>query len=168
MWENLPPPPPPYCYLENPVMSVQLQNGDSYKYWMWLSGNQVWSNWSTNGVIPYRYKTISVFNSLGINLSIPSYFPWIIWKITGNQKNLKHFGHFSWVHQLIPSPEPNLKNYGSIRYWPKRYFSWKNGTKSFNNPYSIPSLCVLHQNKFLHNFHKRRQHLIVGHIKGLY
>ena len=121
-----------------------------------------------NGIIPYRYQKISVFNSPRINLSIPSYFRWIIWKITGNQKNLKHFGHFSWVHQLIPSPEPNLKNYGSIWYWPKRYFSWKNGTKNFNNPYSIPSLSVLHQNKFLHNFHKRRQHLIVGHIKGLY
>ena len=33
----------------------------------------------------------------------------------------------------------------------------KKGTKNFNTPYSNPYLCVLHQNKALHNFHGRGQ-----------
>ena len=43
----------------------------------------------------------------------------------------------------------------------------KNGTKNFTIPSSIPFLSVLHQNKALHNFHKRGQHPIAGDIKGL-
>ena len=31
----------------------------------------------------------------------------------------------------------------------------KKGTKQFTNPYSIPFQSVLHQNKALHNFHKK-------------
>ena len=43
----------------------------------------------------------------------------------------------------------------------------KKGTKNFTTPYSIPFLSVLHQNKALHNFHKREQHPTVGRTKGL-
>ena len=45
--------------------------------------------------------------------------------------------------------------------------SWKKGTKNFTIPYSISFLSALHQNKTLHNFHKRGQGLTVGRIKGL-
>ena len=44
----------------------------------------------------------------------------------------------------------NLEHLGIVRYWPKIYL-----------------LRVLHQNKALDNFHKRRQRPIPGHIKGL-
>ena len=39
--------------------------------------------------------------------------------------------------------------------------------RNFTTPYSIPFLNVLHQNKALHIFHKRGQHLIARCIKGL-
>ena len=45
--------------------------------------------------------------------------------------------------------------------------SWKKRTKKFTIPYSISFLSALHQNKTLHNFHKRGQGLTVGCIKGL-
>ena len=35
------------------------------------------------------------------------------------------------------------------------YFLKKKSTKNFNSPYSIIFPSVLHQNKALHNFHKR-------------
>ena len=38
------------------------------------------------------------------------------------------------------------------------HFFWKKCTKNFTSPYSIPFLSVLHQNKALHNFHKRGTH----------
>ena len=41
------------------------------------------------------------------------------------------------------------------------FFFEKKGPKIFTTPYSIPFLNVLHQNKVLYNFHKRRQHSIV-------
>ena len=44
----------------------------------------------------------------------------------------------------------NLEHLGIVRYWPKIYL-----------------LRVLHQNKALDNFHKRRQRPIPGHIKCL-
>ena len=43
----------------------------------------------------------------------------------------------------------------------------KRARKNFTTPYSISFLSVLHQNKALHNFHKRGQCPIAGHIKGL-
>ena len=43
----------------------------------------------------------------------------------------------------------------------------KRGTKNFTTPCSIPFLRVLHQNKVLYNFHKRRQRLIARHIRSL-
>ena len=42
----------------------------------------------------------------------------------------------------------------------------KKGTKNFSTPYSIPFLNVLHQNKALHNFHKREQRPTVGCIRS--
>ena len=47
------------------------------------------------------------------------------------------------------------------------FFFEKKGTKNLTTPYSIPFLSVLHQNKALHNFHKRGQRPTVGRIKGL-
>ena len=46
-------------------------------------------------------------------------------------------------------------------------FFEKKGNKNLTTPYSIPFLSVLHQNKVLHNFHKRGQRPTVGHRKGL-
>ena len=40
------------------------------------------------------------------------------------------------------------------------------GAKNLTAPYSVPFLSVLHQNKALHNFHKRGQSPTVGHIKA--
>ena len=37
----------------------------------------------------------------------------------------------------------------------------------FTTSYSIPFLSILHQNKALHTFHKRRQYRIARHIKGV-
>ena len=37
----------------------------------------------------------------------------------------------------------------------KGTFFKKKGTEAFTTPYSIPFLSVLHQNKGLHNFHKK-------------
>ena len=56
---------------------------------------------------------------------------------------------------------PNIKNQGSFR---KRV---KKGNKNFTTPYLSPFLSVLHQNKALHNFHKRGQPSIAGGIKFL-
>ena len=51
-----------------------------------------------------------------------------------------------------------IENLGSFQYWPKwASFFWKKGSKNLTTLYSIPFLVVLHQNKALHNFHKRRQ-----------
>ena len=44
----------------------------------------------------------------------------------------------------------------------------KNGNQNFTNLYSIPFLSVLHQNKALHNFHKKEQRSTVGRRKGLH
>ena len=44
-------------------------------------------------------------------------------------------------------------------------FFQKKGTKIFTTPYSIPFVRVLHENKALHNFHKRGQCPIVGRKK---
>ena len=49
----------------------------------------------------------------------------------------------------------------------KGHFFKKKVTKNFPTPYSIPFLSVMHQNKALHNFHKRRQHPNATYIKGL-
>ena len=46
-------------------------------------------------------------------------------------------------------------------------FLKKKNTKNITIPYSNPFLSVLHQNKALHNFHKREQRTIAGWIKGL-
>ena len=48
----------------------------------------------------------------------------------------------------------------------KRYFL-KKGTKNVTPLYLIPFLSLLHQNKALKNFWKRRQCLIVEHNIGL-
>ena len=57
------------------------------------------------------------------------------------------------------------------QYWPIFFififFFEIKGTKNLTTPYSIPYLSVLHQNKSLHNFHKRGQPPTVRHIKGL-
>ena len=47
------------------------------------------------------------------------------------------------------------------------HFFQKKGTKNFTTPYSLLFLSVLHQNKTLHNFHKRWKRPIVGRKKGL-
>ena len=39
--------------------------------------------------------------------------------------------------------------------------------KNFTSLYSFLFLSVLYQNKALHNFHKKGQHLTARHIKGL-
>ena len=49
----------------------------------------------------------------------------------------------------------------------KGHFLGKKGTKYFTTPYSIIFLSVLHQNKALHNFHKRGQCLTARCIKSL-
>ena len=49
----------------------------------------------------------------------------------------------------------------------KETFFQKKGTNNFIIPYLILFLRVLHQNKALHNFHKRGQGLIAGCMKGL-
>lgn len=54
-----------------------------------------------NGVIPYIYKIISVLNSPRINFSIPSYFQWIMWAITEEQKSHKTFWAFFGVPRLV-------------------------------------------------------------------
>ena len=63
----------------------------------------------------------------------------------------------------------NLENLGSFQYWPKWFFFFFEikETKNLITFNSIPFLSVLHQNKALHNFHKRGQPPTVGHIKGL-
>ena len=43
----------------------------------------------------------------------------------------------------------------------------KKDTKNSTTPWSISFLSVLHQNKALYNFHKRKQRPMAGHIKGL-
>ena len=43
----------------------------------------------------------------------------------------------------------------------------KKSTKHFTTPYSIHFVNVLHQNKALHNFHRKGQHSIAECIKGL-
>ena len=44
---------------------------------------------------------------------------------------------------------------------------FKKKSKNFTTAYSFLFLSVLHQNKALHNFHKREQRPIAGYIKGL-
>ena len=66
----------------------------------------------------------------------------------------------------------NLENLCSIQYWPKRALflkkkKKKKGNKNLTTPNSIPFLSVLHRNRALHNFHKRRQRPIAGCIKGV-
>ena len=63
----------------------------------------------------------------------------------------------------------NLENLCSVQYWPKRalFFLGGEGTKNLTTPNSIPFLSVLHRNRALHNFHKRRQRPIAGRIKGV-
>ena len=72
----------------------------------------------------------------------------------------------------------NLENLCSVQYWPKRALFFlegekkkkkkkKKGTKNLTTPNSIPFLSVLHRNRALHNFHKRRQRPIAGRIKGV-
>ena len=48
----------------------------------------------------------------------------------------------------------------------KGTFFQKKGTNNFIIPYLILFLRVLHQNKALHNFHKKGQRLIAGCVKG--
>ena len=47
------------------------------------------------------------------------------------------------------------------------FFFEKREPKLSHTLFSIPFLSVLHQNKALHNFHKRGQRPTVGRIKGL-
>ena len=68
---------------------------------------------------------------------------------------------------FLPYTKPNLQNQGSIGYWLKWALFLKNCTKHFTTPYSIPFLSVLHQNKALHNFHKRGWRPTAEHVKGL-
>ena len=49
----------------------------------------------------------------------------------------------------------------------KKTTSLKKDTKNFTIPNSTPFLSALHQNEALHNFHKKRQHLIAGCMKDL-
>ena len=49
----------------------------------------------------------------------------------------------------------------------KGTFFEKKGHQTFYHPLFNPFLSVLHQNKALHNFHKRGQHPIPGSIKSL-
>ena len=49
----------------------------------------------------------------------------------------------------------------------KGTFLKKNATKTLPPHLKSPFLSVLHQNKALHNFHKRGQHSILRHKKGL-
>ena len=48
-----------------------------------------------------------------------------------------------------------------------QFFEEKGDLKYFITSYSISFLSILHQNKALHTFHKRGQHRIARHIKGL-
>ena len=52
-------------------------------------------------------------------------------------------------------------------FYEKGHFFKKRTPKIPPTPYSISFLSVLHQNKALHNFHKRGQHLIVERNTGL-
>ena len=49
----------------------------------------------------------------------------------------------------------------------KGTFFKKRDIKSFTTCYLIPFQSVLYQNKALHNFHKKGQHPIARHMKGL-
>ena len=49
----------------------------------------------------------------------------------------------------------------------KGTFFKKRVIKSFTTSYLIPFQSVLYQNKALHNFHKKGQHPIARHMKGL-
>ena len=87
--------------------------------------------------------------------------PWVEWTY-----------HKQMVKLDIMKAVFDLENLGSFQYLPKLpffcyCFFWKKGTRNFTTPYSIPFLSVLHQNKALHNFHKRGQRPTVGRIKGL-
>ena len=64
---------------------------------------------------------------------------------------------------------PNLENLVQRPILSKKStFFEKKGTKNFTTPYSTPFVSVLYQNKALHNFQKRGQHLIGTCIKGLH
>ena len=66
-----------------------------------------------------------------------------------------------------------LEIQGSLRYWPERALFYEKQAcflkkgPTFPPPHSIPFLSVWHQNKILHNFHKRGQCSIVKHNIGL-
>ena len=62
------------------------------------------------------------------------------------------------------------KNLGQLLILAKMgtlFWGEKKGYQKFHDACSIPFLSVLHKNKALHHFHKRGQHLIARHIKGL-
>ena len=87
--------------------------------------------------------------------------PWVEWTY-----------HKQMVKLDIMKAGSDLENLGSFQYLPKLHFFVivffsKKGTRNFTTPYSIPFLSVLHQNKALHNFHKRGQRATAGRIKGL-
>ena len=82
----------------------------------------------------------------------------------GFQKKAKNIPRS--IFEGYNSPQSNVKVV--ILYSCSHSTTCVEATKNFTTPYSIPFASILHQSKDLHNFHKRRQHLIARRIKGLH
>ena len=99
------------------------------------------------------------------------------------KKNFTNFHGFSWIHPKSLTPLLNDQNQlrvtrASYRKLGQRHILTKSrkffseNKKDTNNStvsysMSIPFLSGLVKNKALYNFHKRRQHMTAGYIKGL-
>ena len=97
--------------------------------------------------------------------------PYWVWKfeeISSFNGEVKLYFHFFHLKIQVNMTRPKSRKLGKHLILAKKGTFWKkNATKTLPPHLKSPFLSVFHQNKALHNFHKRGQHSILRHIKGL-
>ena len=100
----------------------------------------MWIRW--NSFHDGSKSTLIISTSCFDNWNMHAFIGWYNWNIC--KRNIMAYSRKLGQHLILAQ---------------KSTFLGKKNTKNLTTPYSMPFLSVLHQNKALHNFHKRGKRL---------